>query len=241
MMRIRNALLLLAIVMACAAGSSAVISESWDSGHQNWHYWVGPSNEPLMSHVASGGVGDSGYVEVDFPEGNSYQWKNHSLGGDLDWVYFPGYVYPYDDGLTGITDFTGADLSVYVQGSADLDMQSGALYLYIAKHDEVTEDWSIFRYNTAFGIGNETWQQTSMTLGTTEGSGANEWVLMDGGDFTLAQTLTSATEFGFAITGVQDNEDNPSGILRFDELVIVPEPVTIALLGLGGLMLRRRK
>jgi len=236
--------LLFALVAATAAVCHADVLESWDTGHQNWHYWASPNNEPYVTHVGSGGVGDSGYVEVDFVVGNNYHWKD--LGGDLDWVYWPNYIYPEDDGLTPNVNFTGADVSVYVKGSANLNMQSGSLYFYVGKAGGPNDSlWSLFRHNTPLGIGNATWLQSTITLADTLGPGADEWVLMEGGDYTVAETLAHPLEFGFTITGVQENEDNPTGILGFDEFFttgdIVPEPVSLTVIGLGGLMLLRRR
>ena len=38
-----------------------------------------------------------------------------------------------------------------------------------------------------------------------------------------------------------DQGEEPAGLARFDNISVVPEPTTLALLGLGGLLLRRKR
>jgi hypothetical protein len=222
----------------------AIVTETWDNGHRNWRYVAQGHSEPLITHVPSGGVGGSGFIQVDYYQGNQFEWGD--LGGDLDWVYWPAFVYPTLDGLTPVIDFTGADVTINMMGSADLNMQSGQLYFYIGKWNGDTSQWSLIRHNKPIAIGNAAWQSSTITLGSVIGAGSDDWTLLDGGDYTLAQTLAHPTEFGFTITGVQNDEENPTGVLSFDEFsttgsIVIPEPTTMTLLVLTGLGLFRRR
>lgn len=232
------------VILAMLAVARGDMTESWDTGHQNWHYVAQGHAEPLMTHVTSGGVGDSGYVQADFYSGNQFEWL--ILGGDLNWVYWPNFVYPEADGLTPNVDFTGADVSIYIKASTGYDMQGGQFYFYIGKVDEL-DRWSLYRHNTPLAIGDNTWVQSSITLASTVGTGFNEWTLMQGGDFAIAEALAHPTEFGFTITDVPDEDiPNPTGVFGFDEFhttgSIIPEPASaVLLLALSGVSRNRRR
>ena len=58
------------------------------------------------------------------------------------------------------------------------------------------------------------------------------------GDSIIAPAGTS---YGRIVLMVVDWHDGIGGAINFDNASVVPEPATLALLGLGGLLLRRRK
>ncbi len=64
----------------------------------------------------------------------------------------------------------------------------------------------------------------------------DDWTFIDFGSFTAPAGATSVT---FWLAGYYSNQ--ASGGVLYDDASMIPEPVTMGLLGLGALMLRRRK
>jgi hypothetical protein len=64
----------------------------------------------------------------------------------------------------------------------------------------------------------------------------DEWVTIGGSDIAPDGVVT-----GRYTISLSDWYDGIGGALNFDNAVLVPEPATLGLLGLGGLLLRRRK
>lgn len=62
------------------------------------------------------------------------------------------------------------------------------------------------------------------------------------GSFVVDNTTAGATYLNINLFMFdQDGPHTGSGIIRYDNISVVPEPASLALLGLGGLLLRRKR
>lgn len=226
-------------LLASLGIAGAAYTESWDDGAGSWRYWAGTLNEPEVSTVATGGQ-SGGYATVDLDQ--VLDWG--PVPAPVHYVYWPLYLYPGDLQAGTTCDFTGASAQIFVNGNG-VDLRSGELYFYVSRYDPETDDYRLMRTNSPLTVGDGTWAENSFSISGNEA----DWTLIqeDGPDpFTVGETLVGATEFGFVITGVLESEENPTGILNFDEFsttaAVIPEPLAswLLLLAFGWLRWRTR-
>ena len=95
-------------------------------------------------------------------------------------------------------------------------------------------------YDTVFTMGE--WHDVTLTLGATTGVARNRKVFLDGQE---VQDITWANYWNYnaAEAFMSFGQENPevASDYSIDYIEVVPEPATLAILGLGGLLLRRRR
>jgi hypothetical protein len=146
------------------------------------------------------------------------------------------------------TDTSGNDITQGVVGTAvvleiNRDAEAGAWAMSFKLYD---------RYENS-SYGSDIGDMTGAALGDSAGSQGSISAYdttYDGYDLGAGATTGSAGGTMFEITimpsaegtlSIGNYESNYTVLIDHADLSIVPEPMTIALLGLGGLFLRRRK
>ncbi len=181
---------------------------------------------------------------------------DRASGNDATWDDSMGY-------LNLVTDFIGIDTRTGNGGNGDWDGVNGTptyMTLAIGGLAAGDYDWISFHHDTEHLHGPfAVWLSTDsganftqladglMTDGT-EGGTPDSGALYGGPD---VYTLPSTYYMSFTANGTDDvvlrfaPYSDPAGVHRqiwgMNGFEIVPEPATIALLGLGGLLLRRRR
>jgi len=133
------------------------------------------------------------------------------------------------------TDGVGGNISINIGGTG-LTFTNGAL----------ANVWGYGLVGTQGFVGNQAYYQTSVDAGAgTPGVGSSATVPIPvfpfeyttDYDFTFMFTYTATVDHILMIGGEWDGE--LSAVCEFVD--VLPEPMTMALLGLGGLFLRRRR
>lgn len=192
---------------------NSTVPESWGSG------WG------LDDVRTTGAVGNWSFqTNVNAADDNYANW---STGTDMYWA-------PGNDLMEGLSytesgwgEFTGQDVTFnFVIGSNNL---GGALD---ANGDAiVTEAFiKVLDAGASWGTGQEVYEP--MTVG------AHSFTLYDVGSGGATGYLLPMVQVGFRVISANDVSGSATADLS---AVLVPEPATMALLGLGGLLLRRRK
>ena len=164
-----------------------------------------------------------------------------------------GCVYIRSSG-TGITDLAGAITDIdYITFTVDVDAGYQMDLTSLTARQGYTENSGYTGkfaaadlLTSASGFTSDDSVYYNQNFATTPRNGNviyyDDWdVALSGAEF---QGLTGSTEFRFYLT---DNTNSADFIHRLDDIVLngdvslIPEPATLCLLGLGGLLLRRKK
>ncbi|MDP6633272.1 MAG: hypothetical protein QGG42_00055 [Phycisphaerae bacterium] len=252
----------IAAAVICAAASAALATsydkEYWDTpalGNNNWTYWDedynGLSGEPTdhnkpMNYFAGGGVGGSGYVSGAL--GDMEPALAHSVS--TFWPAYPGELFPDSPFPYVDLSIPGAAVSVWIKGGHGLgsaiDLAGGEIRFFIGYYDgkgtETLDDDEQAFYCTkdAFDFGDNVWDQTVVTLG-----GDLNWDTIAKVETTTDTKPTDLydgpQQWGFCIHGVPLGESPGGGSLGFDRFEVTPEPGALVVLGVGALVLRRKR
>ncbi len=139
---------------------------------------------------------------------------------------------------------TGAEFGIYLSDIYDLDVSS--IQLWDVKNHQWDNDlnWD----NSLTLLGNKEAIGISQSYGTGDVDDYIRWTLGDFVDWDFAGALADQTAsfmltlapediFNFAVFNSSDNAANHP----YFKVSYIPEPATLVLLGLGGVLLRKRK
>lgn len=221
-------------------------NDLWSNGG-NWHngQYPFPSGLDDVMLYPNGGTGGlcqmdmvASIVSIGFPSVGTTELEIIS-GGDLTWTTQSWPTFGTVAGRTHILTLNGGSLNVTAgpwlafgnAGTGILNMESGTLTT-----SNLRIDWDI-----ATGSG-----QAYVSGGTIDLSGVlrigfNGIMDVTGGQIITRGKDDTTTLKGYVtsghITGITQDDIYYDGT----DTYIVPEPTTVALLGLGGLLFRRRK
>ena len=94
--------------------------------------------------------------------------------------------------------------------------------------------WNPDKYGPGIG-GIDVWWSQQIEI--TPSDPMNTWL---SGSTVIDNTAAGATYLNVNLFMI-DQGSAPAGIVRFDNISVVPEPASLVLLGLGGLLLRRKR
>lgn len=259
----------LCLSLVSAASAMPYKSEAWDCPTAQEHYWCygdqtydpfpppeeyNYHNKP-MKWSPSGGVANGGYVWTPLGELHSVHDQR---------AYWPAFMLDQVTHHFGIPDreidLTGQDAHIQLalkdRGSTTpVNLHGAKVYFFIGhwwtnNPDSPADDTWAFFYNAngSFQVGRQNWTTSTVPVGR----GTLDWgvISMSGPGTEYAappvsqahELFVSPQQWGTVIFDpISQLIPAPAGELGFDNWAIVPEPATLGLLSLGGLVLTRRR
>lgn len=218
------------VVLTMGVGAARGYVEPWDDGGQANHNWKTDYDQKGpwfgMFHETTGGV-SGGHVWTDlddlmrdvFPAGPAVE-------------YSPAWLQGPDSGQ--VVDFTDKTLRVATKLAAGSSL-NGSLHFYLGT-------WSngghFFYHQQAIVPGAEAWETTVMAVGGAGDDSAWADLRVEDESLQAYDLFDDYEEYGFILL---EDTGTPTGVLRFDDFEVVPEPATLAVLGMGGLVALRRR
>ena len=226
-------LFLLTVVIAIAfaaqtasAGPIAIANSGFEShsgGDPTWQNpvdtWSFASNE--AGHAASRGETGGPYPS-SVPEGNMYlniyknTWIWQMTAADLKTTGVYDLSYEVSDGNSATNTWVSVAIYAGEQWGAGTNQVEAMFYLKATDTDAVLNDKEFHTYSFSWDT-----EDAANTAFVAANAGDSIWVRITAGPYTA----------------------NPAAWFYFDDIQLswTPEPATIALLGLGGLLLRRKR
>lgn len=239
----------------CAGAAANYTDENWNhagAGNNLWSLWdtsfngggsPNDHNRPL-AYLTSGGYANSGHVRSDL------RLCTVAMEHQTARAYWPAY--PGEDEVPHFPpidlNVPNAAISIMINdvGPTPANLGGGAVHFFIGYYDgkgtEQTDDdeQAFFCTKGAFAIHPGSWQSSVVALG-----GDSDWytIVIDeqpGPATTPTDLYTNPQQWGFVIyqtaVGAQ-----PTGLLGWDEFHLIPEPLSITVLAVGGWALLRRR
>lgn len=208
---------------------------TWVGGYNTtlWSSWTGPAGWRVVD--ASKSTGTSAYYTQQL---TGDQMTQMSSGWTLTWVFAMDSSAWGTDGTNSVADYYLPPNHILQNDNGIWIETTGYKYtLYLgsdASGNLVVKDGTIDHVLTSGGNNNAFNTQYTVSISY---NGTDAVLSFGGNDFTLTQYAASAnTRIVFGATG-----SSGRGSAIYDNLELtIPEPATIAVLALGGLILRRR-
>ena len=231
----------LAIQLLAPAAVSALTYETWDSAgeqNHNWKFWGGTNPGTDLQWLASGGIGDSGYVVSDL--------SNLITAPILSaTAYWPAYAVPSDwdffasgkrDVSQDINIADAAGVRFYARDLDGIDLGGGSLHFYIG---DLQNGRSFYYHQTPIALNAGNWNlETYISFVSSA-----DWIdfkTTNGPSSQSVEQIFDNPEYGLVIV---NGNGAPSGRLGLDsfrfvaDYVAVPEPGSILLLSIALLSL----
>ena len=212
----KNVLILVAIVAMCSVAQAELLlnGDFEDGSSAPWNGWGSAGSAAYMS----GGAFVPTYETTGGSDGGAWM-ELHTIGAGANSWASSFISQTVVDGVSGGDVLTVSGMAKSSTGSS----LSARILFLDAAGDEVT-------YNDDAG----------------DGSIWRNHLILDfavGTDWTpFSQTITLDAGTGIAqMQPLYVVANGPEHVVGVDELSIVPEPATMALLGLGGVLIRRRR
>lgn len=219
----RVSVVFVAAIFAAGVGSArAQYNETWDDpgDQQNGWLWDSDSQGVYSPMVWSpnGGVGDSGHVATDI--------------GDLRVDIFgldESYANWLEPGPGQAVNLFHKTVMIDLKLDAGSNMDGASVHFYAMRAS------NYFYHLQPLAPGVDAWATAVLPIG----DGAGPWAVLSADpSASPVDVLGNPDEYGFILLPMGSST---SGTLRFDNFVS-PEPTSLVLLGVGGLvMLRRRR
>ncbi len=202
---------------------STQISNTWDCNAYSRVFFDGV-NDPATHHQ----VADLGFNIHDPSVAYSVTWRvklENALIGNPSRSVFSMYW------REGVGEDSGQG---FKQGIASIAIKADNPGMA----DNATNPLKL--YNTVFTMGE--WHDITLTLDATTGVARSRKVLLDGAEVANI-TWANYWNYNGAEAMMSFGQQNPDTSVDYsiDYVEVVPEPATLAILGLGGLLLRRRR
>lgn len=245
MMQERHIILFIVLLgVFSGAALAAYTQELWNDPaktNNNWSYYDTDAPQPYdvdMTWSATGGVDNTGYVKCSL-----YDLESVHHNG----AYWPAYLY------RGLGDDQEIDLSIpnasvniYAKNASSpmggMNLQGGSLRFFIGEWFEGTDPgpeddtWAFFYNTTPVTINDHSWAaESTIPIGSNSNWGV---ISRTNSGISPDDLFYQPQQWGFVIFNAASE---PTGILALDSFRIVPEPATLLILGLGGMLIRKKK
>lgn len=239
----RRSLVILAGVAALVAASSvqaAILSEDWESGTDGWtDYGSGPF--AALDNTQNTTPGGSWSLKTADTTTSYTNAKDFIITGMTDTTWTAQWTFQHKAG----TSREYVQLQNYKGGGGSGDLQQLISFgVYNASPANTT------LYNFRVAVGSVNWANTTISrvAGTWHTMKVEQIDLGTGNatlnfyvDGTLGATANTTAVFPLTRVRVGSGLGNASNGAYYDDILVTPEPATLVLLSLGGLLLRRRR
>ena len=210
--------------------AAAMYVEHWDDEtSHNWKYWTTAGSPPENQGVAMMMVGSGGHL------GGYARTPLHDLvSAHSDAHLWPAYTVAADrDASQALNLNTDPIVRISTKKLPDTDLRGASLAFFIG-YWNTEADWAFWRHNTPIPVA-ERWMRTTIDVP------AGDWLVIASGPGSTADPADiydDPEQYGFTLFNWKTQ---PVGLLGFDEFANVPEPATVCFLGIGAIVMARRR